>query len=494
MDMDRTTTQDIQEMLEGLLNDEQTAEVLHRLSVSPEKLTAFRQHMALQGAFDRDGRNSEMTEDEDNAVWAAVLGATGGVVTGGATAGASGWLGRAAAFVATGIAGFFIGTATDIDPAPDTPAPIAAQEQTAPAASAPTAAAPGTITRIDTVIRTVVEPQIIYRDRIVYRNGPATTNLAAAQQNASPAQEPLGNSVAADQASTDRNNVANDGLKSSSGRGISADARNSLTTLTADNSTERTSKDPNSAAPLASGNTTDAQQPPAPYTDPNRALHSTAADPAAEAPAGRSDASEPSDPAAKKSGSSLMASGWEVAYNERIGRIAPAPAGLNEADPNFGGRAIDLSYRLLEGRLGIGGRLIYGSFSRITLEEEKWFALGEEETKFHPALGTEKGFGTEVFLNYRLPLFSDRLALGTEFVLGASSTHSKLGGEFSLLYLITNRIGAQIGAGYSRYFYNTTEIRQEALDRFLNTGTTSDLNETYQGSMLEGRYGLFLRF
>ena len=36
---------EIQELLEGMLNDEQTAEVLHRMSVSPEKLTEFRQHI-----------------------------------------------------------------------------------------------------------------------------------------------------------------------------------------------------------------------------------------------------------------------------------------------------------------------------------------------------------------------------------------------------------------------------------------------------------------
>ena len=47
---------EIQELLEGMLNDEQTAEVLHRMSVSPEKLTEFRQHMALRGEMARDAR------------------------------------------------------------------------------------------------------------------------------------------------------------------------------------------------------------------------------------------------------------------------------------------------------------------------------------------------------------------------------------------------------------------------------------------------------
>lgn len=488
MDMDRTTTQDIQEMLEGLLNDEQTAEVLHRLSVSPEKLTAFRQHMALQGAFDRDGRASDMTEEEDDAVWAAVLGATGGVVTGGAAAGASGWLGRAAAFVATGIAGFFIGTASDVEISPD-PAP-AAQQQTAPAASAPIAAAAPSSTRIDTIIQTVVKPEIIYRDRIVYRDNELTTPaLAEPQTAAAQNQNSAQNAIAS--TPTSPTDIASGRSGSAANRSLSSDALNSLTAMSARNNA--TSNTPSSSTTDGAANT--ATELP-PYADPNQALHNTSpSDLGAEELSSKSD-TEPSiaDGDKKPSGVSLIRSGWEIGYNERLGRIAPAPAGLENADPNFGGRAIDLSYRLLDGNLGIGGRLIYGSFSRITLEEEKWFALGEEETKFHPALGTEKGFGTEIFLNYRLPLFTERFALGAEFALGAISTHSKIGADLSLLYLITNQLGAQIGAGYSRYFYNTTQIRQEALERFLNTGTTSDLNETYQGSMLEGRYGLFFRF
>lgn len=469
-------TQDIQEMLEGLLNDEQTAELLHRLSVSPEKLTAFRQHMALQGAFDRDGRASEMTEDEDNAVWAALLGATGGVVTGGASAGASGWLAKAAAFVATGIAGFFIGTVVDQsgNDAATPNAPVA--EQAAPAPQSPTV-----ITRVDTVIRTVIQPRIEYRDRIMYKPAPTSPEASIAQTQESRTDA----SVDTEASSL----VGKSGTHSPSptGIGISAAARKSLADLATAQfnaaiaeSSERNTQ--NAVAPVEN-------QAGAVYKDPNAVLNSSS-----DATIAKSDL-DTENPRNKPSPTvSLVRNGWEIAYNERLGRVAPAPEGLVDADPDFGGRAIDLSYRLLEGRIGFGVRLMYGSFSRVTLQEEKWFDLGVEETKFNPSLGTERGFGTELFLNYRIPLFSDRLALGAEIVGGALVTQSKVGGDLSLLYLITDRIGAQVGAGYSMYWYNTRELREEALRRFENTGTTSGLNEVYQGTMLEGRYGLFYRF
>lgn len=496
-------------MLEGLLNDEQTAEVLHRLSVSPEKLAAFRQHMALQGAFDRDSRTSEMTEEEDQAVWAALIGATGGVVTGGASAGASGWLGKAAAFIATGIAGFFIGTATDVDLSPGTASTPEIQQNTTQTAPAPVAAAAPGITRIDTVVKTVVQPQIIYRDRIVYRDKPAEQTLAAAnsapanQANTDPTLPSLKNGGAqSHNAAAVENAIAkpadehfSSSVSSTQPKGLSAEEQQVLASLSSGKANATTPAANTSSAAKASTVPPNAEQAFPTNLDPNAALHNQITPRDLEERSSKSAESDsPSAPKNPASAVSFLKNGWEIAYNERIGRIAPAPAGLNEVDPSFGGRGIDLSYHLLDGRLGFGGRLIYGSFSRVTLEEEKWFALGEEETKFRPALGTEKGFGTELFINYRIPLFSQRLAIGTEIAMGAISTHSKVGGEISLLYLITNQLGAQVGAGYSRYFYNTTEIREEALNRFTNTGTTADLNNMYQGSMLEGRYGLFFRF
>ena len=60
-------THDIQDLLDGALSDQQASELLHVLSVSPEKLSAFRQHIALQTAFEHDKSASVLTAAEDAA-------------------------------------------------------------------------------------------------------------------------------------------------------------------------------------------------------------------------------------------------------------------------------------------------------------------------------------------------------------------------------------------------------------------------------------------
>lgn len=497
-------TQDIQELLEGMLNDEQTAEVLHRLSVSPEKLTAFRQHMALQGAMDRDSRVNDLTDDEDDAVWAGILGATGGVVTGGAAAGSGGWLAKGAAFLLTGLAGFFIGTAVDSDSTAvqDTQAtdgPSVAQQIQSPPAS--NAASP--LVRIDTVYKTVVEPKIVYRDREVKVYVPSQTSASSdritdGERNGMPtdrvgqqggsAKDKLASPV--NSSAVGSNVVDNVAVIENTNQPLPytiSDAALSELGSLASGRTSTVSPTRNDDLTVAIDSNVN--------TDP--AASRIPSDPNKELAERRDSDREPSidlDDSPNEPTSALMRNGWEVSYNERIGRITPPPAGLNKVDPNFGGRGLDLSYRFLDGALGVGGRLMYGSFARVTLEESVWFDLGVADTILRPNLETVSGFGTEIFFNGRIPIFSDDLALGAEFGIGVSETHYKTGLDLSLMYLLTNRLGVQAGAGYSSYWYSTNNQRRDILGERANTGLTSEISDSYRGTMLEGRYGLFFKF
>ena len=517
-------TQEIQELLEGTLNDEQTAEVLHRLSVSPEKLSAFRQHMALQGAFDRDGKVNDLKEEEDDAAWAAILGATGGVVTGVAGAGASGWLAKGAAFLATAVAGFVIGVGIDGAISEENEPEATSSEQTASVAPRATTPVTGSVARVDTVYKTIVEPKVVYQDRIVYKdrivyqpNPSIQTESTQNRQNAeigatqssSFENSTLANSkesisdVGTASTSSPVKEVPTQNTSTQNAPAYQGPSEQGLNTLSALASRTNQPSSSNSMAALdeneATNNnaiTSDTESSIANLDgkELNELLHNNASDEKVEERSRKAQLPELDEPATESVASIVVKEGFEIAYSERIGRIAPAPAGLKDVDPNFEGRSIDLSYRILDGYLGFGGRLMYGSFARVTLEAEPWFALGVEEVKFVPNLKAVKGFGTEFFLNTRVPLFSEKTAIGAEMAFGSTESYNKIGGDLSLLYMITDKIGARIGAGYSSYWYSTQEEREVALDQFENTGLTSGIEDRYRGTMLEGRYGLIFKF
>lgn len=188
-----------------------------------------------------------------------------------------------------------------------------------------------------------------------------------------------------------------------------------------------------------------------------------------------------------------MQNGFEVGYNERLGRITALPRTQGESNPNYNGRAIELTGRMLNGRVGLGARLIYGSFSTVTLTEEIQ-NIGFADTLLVPSLQSTSEFDMEVFANYRIPLFTERFALGLEGTLGLSSSRLRASGNVLATYLITNQVGVQGGVGYGLYRYTTQQIRESRLDQYENASITDDFIDFYEGTQIEGRYGLFFRF
>ena len=509
---------EIQELLEGMLNDEQTAEVLHRMSVSPEKLTEFRQHMALRGEMARDARGEGLTEEEDDRVWAAVLGATGGLVTGGTAVGSGvmSWLGRGAALLVTGIAGFFIGSAvSDGGNTPTSTGPAtAAVEQNAgsddaelpgESISAATEAGGATATdRIDTVYltRTVVEPRVVYRDRekIVYREreGTDVNGLAAVEKESrTDAAGPEQSTNRADASNATASNVPEFGSYVPSTRHrastpfIPADLLGADPVRVSVSSAEGGMMNSSAAAHSqdAAHDRIDGTNDPtsvASTTDPNRYLNNEKAQ--ERSPKGEN--AELVDVPTL----SLMQNRIEIGYAERLGRVAPAPEVQGRSEPSFDARSIDITYRDFDGRMGVGVRLLYGAFSEINYERELNFDLGIVDTLYVQTLGSSDEFNAQVFFNYRIPLGSERLALGLEASSGLSSRRFTLGGDASVIYLITDWLGAQAGVGLGSYWYTTEGARASVLEENSNAGITRGLPDDVQGTMVEGRYGLFYRF
>lgn len=496
------TTPEIQEMLEGMLNDEQTSEILHRMSVSPEKLTEFRQHMALRGAMERDARSEAISDEEDDAVWAAVLGATGGLVTGGA-ASAGGWLARGAAFVATGLAGFFIGTAVDnasddeATAIADAGRPTIVEQGVALAGQSATER----LAAVERTARTEVDTVVVYRDRVktVYLKQPSGDGelLASASQTITALEQKISALEASaitrssteqmpSEASTTSLSATPSLLESllSPETTRSTQAHTDLTTMLAQTMPTAPSTDNDPEAMAQEARSTNSA------IDPNNLLGTENAESLAETK--KPDADDPSDASASPA-LSLMADGFEIGYSERIGRVAPAPT-ADDVEPDFDARAVDFTWRALGGRTGLGMRLMYGSFAQITLDEQVWNGLGVADTIFTATLAPVTEAYAEVYANYRQPLFTERFALDIGGTFGLSSSRYKVGVDLTAIYLITDWLGAQAGVGYGSYWYTTQKLRQDALDSHENAGITDDLTDFYRGSMIEGRYGLFVRF
>ena len=502
-------TQDIQEMLEGMLNDEQTAEVLHRLSVSPEKLSAFRQHMALRGAFEQDARIDDLNDEEDDAVWAAVLGATGGLVTGGTAVGASSWLARGVAFLLTGLAGFFIGAGMDgtlLNSDDNAALSPTGKEQVAENLAAKgdpgtpaLQSAPASV-RVDTVVQRVVE----YRDRIQYKyiERPAPAADLAEARSRTPEDRQKQSSLLGEAEAVDNGSTSND--LSSNNRAFSAEGNTSTT------STETT---PNLSAPaesspsnqdganqnLALSSSSPPENTPSVQQDSETSSPSTSSivlDPNTDILNNRSPSSETTEPPSPEKESttlSLMQDGFEIGYSERLGRITALPFVQNEGGGNYGGHALELTARMLEGKVGLGTRLIYGSFSTVTLSEDVQ-NIGFADTVLVPSLESSPEFNVEVFANCRIPLFTKRMAVGVEWTFGLSSSRFKMSGDLLGTYLLTEQIGLQGGIGYGAYRYTTQQVRTSRLDAYENAAVSDKFVDLYEGTMLEGHYGLFFRF
>ncbi len=191
---------------------------------------------------------------------------------------------------------------------------------------------------------------------------------------------------------------------------------------------------------------------------------------------------------------SLLKDGFEIGYAERIGRVAPAPIVLGESDPSFDARSLDLTWRSLGGRAGLGVRLSYGTFSEVGYSPTINYDLGLSDTIYVQSLENSNELNLHVLANYRIPLLgSEQLALGVEGSAGFSSTRFTVGGDLSMIYLINDWLGAQVGAGYGYYSYTTQKARELLIELHENAGIASGLPVDLQGTMFEGRYGLFFR-
>lgn len=106
--------EEIHQMLDGDLPDDAMAELLHLLSVDPEKRRLFRQQMVLQHALVRNEANDMLTPDEDHEMLSSLSRAVG--IN---TPTAGGWKSWVAAGMLTvglfvgGGAGYLLGASAD---------------------------------------------------------------------------------------------------------------------------------------------------------------------------------------------------------------------------------------------------------------------------------------------------------------------------------------------------------------------------------------------
>ena len=469
-------TNDIQELFDGSLSDEASAELLHALSVSPERRAEFRQVMTLQGAMRKDRFESALTQEVDESAWRGITAAVGiGAVATAPRVGTLAWSGRGVAMVIVGVGGYLLGLAPS-DPAvvrpesPDVVVSLAAGSERlgsdlvgflprgGPNRSAQPAAVP-------------VTDRIVYRDRIVdrivYRDRAPSSHLMADEGGSR---------------STRRSPV--DGFATSAPTTMSAPPLGPL-------------PDTSGNAPILSIEPTETPSVITPSAMTTRNTIAAMKDPFDLPPTarrvGRDDLNydDIDLPIA-----ALRRSGIEVAYNERVGRLAALPQGETES-PDYSARYLDLSYRFDMGSYGLGLRFGQGTFSSVSLVGDQTIrrdgAVARIDTIYRPRIGETRETTVEFFANYRFPI-ARRFALGLEMAYNLSTTHQKLGGDLFALWFLTERVGVQLGGGLSHYWYDLSGERRRLLEGGENVGVSDDALDSYRGSVLEGRYGIFYRF
>lgn len=485
----------IQELFDGTLGDEQTAELLHALSVNPEKRTDFRRHMALQGAMHRDRVASGLTSDEDDAIWGVIAGVGGAATVGGAAANYAGGFAKVLTFLLVGVAGYMLGSGTpsDIFGSDNRQSPPAAAPATTtapPTGTETTPARPGTQasplsgSASSTIVHeqtsandgrqaiATAAPTVIYRDRVVYRDrqepsrddasgSAGMTDGASLQQPASipantPRSQPMRSAEKPDMNGSDAK-------------------RNAPAELLPADSAQH----PAEAI---------AKHPPLRPIDPAEAFR-------------RSD--EPTAFNEENTISALWKNGFELSYGEYVGMLSGdlVADDVVDHDPNYSSRHLDITYRVLDGRFGFGARVGYGTFSRVSLyldhsvRTDTRGSINRIDSVYRVRVQPEKQTLTEFFVNYRLPVL-DRLGLGLEASWGRSPVHMKAGGSLIVHWLLTDHIGLQAGGGLSRYWYSYVGEQREKLLQEGGEGTSiSDkAADSYAGTSLEARYGIFYHF
>ncbi|MBC8144904.1 MAG: hypothetical protein H7X80_04910 [bacterium] len=529
-------TDEIQELLDGGLGDERTAELLHSLSVSPEKRVAFQQHLGLRSAIQRDRVSSALTGAEDNAMWGSIIGSTAMPYAPVATPVRT-WLARGAALVATGVAGYLLGTTTIVDSSStSTDAQPSRTSQTVAASAAPATQSPvAAADKVKTSPAVAAQPQILYRDRVVYRDrivyrdrvvyrdpiasaidASASVNLATTDRSvAKPATSldasnahlaPSNASIVnitpanASQSNSSHGIDAANSATSSTVNSATLNAANGATSNVGASSTPDVNASTNNGASTING-TSSSPAPIVPIDTTKRGSSATASRVEPEIVPDHSNSTSTNmngndhDLIAADMGaetpSPIDAGGWDLVYAERVGILAPAPQKIEAEDKGFSYRLLGLNYWFGGGRFGAGVRAGYGSFSSVELSSQ------ESSTGLGPAISgtvtsTERVW-MEGVLAYRYPL-THSLALSIEAAIGGSTHHMKVSGDVVATYFVTDYIGLQAGAGLGRYWYSVAGARDRLLENTHTGGVTAETSTDYQGLMFEGRYGLFVRF
>lgn len=510
----------IQELFDGTLGDEQTAELLHSLSVSPEKRADFRHYMALQGLMQRDRAASELDSDEDRAIWGVLAGLGAATTVGGAAANYAGGFAKVLGFVAIGIGGYLLGSFTDIfgtsrstavnPPAVVAPAsPITDARPPVPAANAPASSSiphtplpaaqstPASSTAsgsTSSIGAATAVPKVIYKDRIVYLERPAqasaATNTARTDNGGANNSGPNSStaSLAAQNVNPDATAksaaLGSDSINSPSS--ASGGTQNNAQSTTSPRATEPAKAQPTDSAARASN--TVAHGISAPSIDPAEAFR-------------RPD--DPATPEQKPAVSALWSNGFELSYGEYVGMLSGEIVAdeMAEHDPYYSSRHLDITYRAFNGRFGLGARIGYGTFSRVSLDMERDIRrnlAGEivrADSMYRVSVQPRKQTLTEFFMNYRIP-FMNNLGVGLEGLWGRSPVHTKAGVSVVVHWLLSEHLGLQGGGGLSRYWYSYVGEQREQILRDGGDGTSiSDkATDSYAGTSFEARYGIFYHF
>jgi len=486
-------TNDIQELLEGTLSDEQMAEALHVLSVSPERRTAFRQHMALRDAIEKDRLTNALRPEEDAAIWGAIAGGSGVVANPIARPFLNGWMRRGIALVTAGVVGYILGS-TEIGtlfggseysgnqqggsvevvssiaaPAPSALAPSASAALQQMGDRVPAIVANSVVVNPAEVnLAAASKPRVIYRDRIVRVPVPveSVSSNASSPASSSSISDPVRNMAAA---STERQN--------SEPPTTFTVPSTSLTNLPKD---FQLGLGNSPTLPLGNG-----------MSNGSKATNFAPSKPESTDKANNNSGKGTTSVASTPKFDPTRANGFEMIYSERLGMLAPTPQGITNPDREFSNRSVGAMYRFGEGQFGLGARMVYGTLASVSLQKVGVNITGGND--YGPVLNASKKLWAEAVGNYRIPL-SETMALNVEGSFGTNATSTLYGADAFVVWYFTNTIGAQLGAGVASYSYDLREERRKLIEGSLNDGVVSTASDTYRGTLIQGRYGLFFRF
>lgn len=471
-------TSDIQELFDGVLGDEQAAELFHSLSVSPERRADFGRHVALQGAMQADRFDNRLTSDEDMAIWGTIAGlGVAGTTTVGSSA--SAWAPRVVMFVLAGVVGYILGTTSFGDifsgDSPSTATGGTADKRLEPFVVVPIPAAQPSAPAAGPTATTPIPAATASRAPKLFTSADGGTRPSEERSNARDLNGNDGRPTMTD--GTNRpSDQAND--TKPNGGGIPNTTNNSAPNAPAETS-PKADGTANTNVPTVTPPSTDAETKAPDAT----ASSSIAIDPQQLLANSSNGNALPLDDDVPVS--ALTSDGVEVGYGHSVGflREGTAASGLIYSNLH-----LDVSYRMAGGSVGIGTRLGLGNFQMLAPPED----AGNDVS---PVSSAQQLFLMEAFMNYRVVLGA-KVALSLEGSIGSNFGNlMQTGGGAGLVYFLSDRIGIQGGLGISRYWYNvdaadlksrlTAEDASVRLDRFRSRGN---------GTNFAGNLGAFFHF